>query len=283
MAKTHSRQRSSPTRRRLLISQGLMGSIADERLLAPSLAVEEPPHAVEAPPLGPPSPRYEPVRETAGLATVKRLLRGSAPLTWVFTGDHLAHGARYTRGARNFVEHFTERVRCELERHLDVVINTGVSGDLARRLHRNLEWRVLRFRADVVSVSLGMSDAKAGPAGRAAFRQHLRNVLDEIRMAGGVPLLHTPNAVYSPAVANRGDLPAYVEILREEAARVDLPLIDHWAHWGRLLPEPAQRLKWLADGRFQPGISGHRELAKLLFHELGLFDPASQTCRLEVL
>jgi lysophospholipase L1-like esterase len=207
------------------------------------------------------------------------MLRGSTPLVWVFTGDHLAHGARYTSGARNLVEHFGERVRCELKRYLDVVINTGVSGDTARSLHRNLEWRALRFRPDIISVALGMNDAKAGPPGRTSFRKHLRATLDQIRTTGGVPLLHTPNRIHLPAVENRGDLPAYVDILREEADRVDLPLIDHWKHWERLAPEPETLLTWLADGRFQPGAAGHRELAHLLFHELSIFDPASPTCR----
>src|SRR6185369_10691115 len=73
----------------------------------------------------------EPAKEPkpAGLAGIKRLLAGKAALTWVFTGDSITHGALHTLGWRSYPEHFAERVRWELKRMRDVVINTGISGD----------------------------------------------------------------------------------------------------------------------------------------------------------
>jgi len=273
------RERSARNRRRL-ISQGLLGQqSAYLPEIEPLVEPEEPP--VLEPRIGPvePEERFRPTRPTAGLAAVRHLLSLSEPLTWVFTGDNLAQGGRYTEGCRSLCEHFGERIRCEMARHLDVVINTGVSGDNVRRLLRNFDWRVLRFRPNVVAVSVGMNDAKEGRKGRDAFRRQLREILDRIRTADAIPLLQTPNAICPSAVSNRADLPAYVDILRDEAARVDLPLIDHWEHWHRLTDETT-RQQWLGDGRIQPGPEGHRELARLLFHELGIFDPASPTCRI---
>ena len=222
---------------------------------------------------------FPPVVETAGLATVQRLLRGRQALTWVFTGDHLCQGGVFTAGSRSFPEHFAERLRCELRRYLDVVIGTGLSGDQADSLLRRLKLRALRFRPDVVSVSLGMNDSKAGPAGRERFRANLREVLDRLRTAGAVPVLHTPNGVHLPAAENRVDLPAYAAILCEEAARMDLPVIDHFAHWQRLHAEPGAVLDWLGDGRIQPNHAGHRAIARLTFHHFGIFDLRSPTCR----
>jgi len=50
-------------------------------------------------------------------------------LTWVITGDSITHGAWFTKGARSYPEHLAERVRGELLRFRDIIINTGVSGD----------------------------------------------------------------------------------------------------------------------------------------------------------
>jgi lysophospholipase L1-like esterase len=210
--------------------------------------------------------------------TIRRLLASPHPVVWVFTGDNLAQGAVYTDGARGFVEHFAERVRSELRRVLDLVINTGISGDTARGLLKLYKFRSLRFRPDVVSLCVGMNDAKAGKSGRSAFRRDLRDLLDRTRTIGAVPVLHSPNAIDPQSVFNRADLPGYVQILREEAERFDVPLIDHYRHWKHLaLPGDGWR-GWLADGRIQPDGSGHRELARLLFHVFGIFDPRSPTC-----
>ena len=64
--------------------------------------------------------------------------------------------------AASFPEHFGERVRWELRRFYDVVINTGVCGECSGGLRASLESRVLRFHPDVVLVLIGMNDALAG-------------------------------------------------------------------------------------------------------------------------
>ncbi len=79
------------------------------------------------------------------LAEVTRRLNEAASTTWVFTGDSITHGALYTEGWRSYPEHFAERVRWELRRFQDVVINTGVIGEGSARLLANLDARVLRF------------------------------------------------------------------------------------------------------------------------------------------
>ncbi|MBL8294024.1 MAG: SGNH/GDSL hydrolase family protein, partial [Bryobacterales bacterium] len=80
---------------------------------------------------------FQPIREK---------LSGKEPLTWVFTGDSITHGALHTMGWRSYPEHFAERVRWELRRVRDIVINTGISGDRMPRLVGDAEWRVHRFR-----------------------------------------------------------------------------------------------------------------------------------------
>src|SRR4029077_19894017 len=65
----------------------------------------------------------------AGLAGIKQLLAGKRPLTWVFTGDSITHGALHTLGWRSYPEHFAERVRWEQRRMRHVGIHTGIRCD----------------------------------------------------------------------------------------------------------------------------------------------------------
>src|SRR5437763_5221077 len=162
-----------------------------------------------------------------GVEGIKRLLGGQKALTWVFTGDSITHGALHTLGWRSYPEHFAERVRWEMRRMRDVVINTGISGDRTGGLLKDLDWRVLRFKPDVASVMLGMNDCSAGQAGRETFRKNLSAIVEKVQAAGAIPLLHTPNTIFVKNAGSRADLPAYADIVRDLAAKSKLALVDH--------------------------------------------------------
>jgi lysophospholipase L1-like esterase len=218
----------------------------------------------------------------AGLPGIKRVLAGKQAATWVFTGDSITHGALHTRGWRSYPEHFAERVRWELRRMRDVVINTGISGDRTGGLLADLQWRVLRFEPEVVSIMLGMNDAGAGKTGRAIFRKNLSTIVAKIIDAGAIPLLNTTNTIYLKNAGSRSDLPAYDEIIREVAAGSKLALVDHWAYWQKTKPDQEKLLAWLEDRSIHPNVYGHRAFAHEIFRVLGIFDSKSPTCALEV-
>jgi lysophospholipase L1-like esterase len=165
---------------------------------------------------------------------------------------------------------------------LDVVINTGISGDRTGGLLADLDWRVLRFQPHVASIMLGMNDCTAGPDGRETFRTNLQALVDHVRAVKAIPLLHTPNTIYTANAAGREDLPAYADIVRQVAAAGQVPLVDHWTYWEKTKPNQEDLLPWLEDKSIHPGVYGHRAFARELFRVLGIFDPASPTCQLDV-
>src|SRR6266571_3512165 len=112
--------------------------------------------------------RFESITNAADdLAVIQaRVADQSAPITWVFTGDSITHGASHTHGERSYPEHFAERVRWEMGRRRDVVVNTGISGDTADGILKDFEHRVARFKPDVVSIMIGMNDCAGGSAMR---------------------------------------------------------------------------------------------------------------------
>ncbi len=225
-------------------------------------------------------PREESGSRVPSFRQVRRLLEGNVPVTWIFTGDSITHGAEHTGGRRSFPEHFSERVRWELRRFLDVVINTGVAGETAPGLLKNLQWRALRFQPDVVSVLIGMNDATHGPSGRSRFRKSLRQIIEEIRSAGAIPLLHTPNRIDMDRVHSHSDLRVYVKMIRDIAVDQGVPCFDHWGHWKDARPDGDIR-RWLADDGIHPAGPGHREMARLMFRMLGIYEDTSPTCRNE--
>lgn len=98
----------------------------------------------------------------------------------------ITHGAWFTNGARTYPEHLAERVRGELLRFRDIIINTGVSGEISTGLLADFEWRVLRFNPDVVSIKLGMNDCARIPV-----EQHKKDVAAEMFRVIGI---HDPES-----------------------------------------------------------------------------------------
>ena len=84
------------------------------------------------------------------------------PLIWVFTGDSITHGAKHTHGYRSYPEIFAERIRWELGRTRDIVINTGISGNTTRVILNDLDWRISQFKPNVVSLMIGTNDCATG-------------------------------------------------------------------------------------------------------------------------
>lgn len=228
------------------------------------------------------SPQRPLVDPKSGVDGIQQLLKSPEPLTWVLTGDSITHGALHTKGWRSYPEHFAERVRWEMRRVRDVVINTGISGDRTGGLLKDMQWRALRFQPDVVSVMLGMNDCTAGAAGRDTFRTNLLAIVEKTLGAGAIPLLHAPNTIYVKNAGGRADLEAYAEIVRQVADSQKVALVDHWQHWQKTKPDQEALLPWLEDRSIHPGVYGHREMAKLTFRVLGIYDEQSPTCQLEV-
>lgn len=217
------------------------------------------------------------------LAKVKALLEKPEPITWLVTGDSITHGALHTHGYRSYPEHFAERIRWELRRVRDVVINTGISGDRVPGLANDLEHRVLRFKPTVVSIMMGMNDATAGPEGREPFRAAYLQLIDRLRAeTNSLILLHTPNPI-TAAATSRSDLPAYAQIIREVAADRGVALCDQEAMWQEYIANKKTDLNYLLnDGTIHPNGVGHVLFTHNLCKTLGIHDPASNTGRLYV-
>ncbi|EWT00818.1 lipase [Intrasporangium oryzae NRRL B-24470] len=203
------------------------------------------------------------------------------PVTWVFLGDSITQAVTHTRGRRGYVEHFAERVRGELGRLSDAVINSGVSGSRAEDLLPEFHWRAGRFAPDVVFVMFGTNDVLDGPDGVRGYRYRLDQIVQRSRDVGATVVLQTPPGVVAEGGRSPEALEAYVDQVRSVAADLGVVLVDHAAHWAESAEDGAPAAGWL-DDPFHPSATGHLELARTLFRTLGIDDDASAVCSLAV-
>jgi lysophospholipase L1-like esterase len=217
----------------------------------------------------------------SSLDIIKAVLADPAPVKWLFTGDSITHGAFHTLGHRDYTEHFAERVRWEMRRVRDGVIKSAVNGWRITDLAADLEWNVLQYRPEIVSLNFGMNDCTEGAEGLAAFKKGYHDVLRRIRSeTGAAIILHTPPGLLPLAPTRQDYIACYVQAVREIAQEIGAVLVDHFANWEAASKREVM-VYWQSDA-FHPNEYGHRAMAHSLFRELGIFDSQSAVCRLFV-
>ncbi len=210
---------------------------------------------------------------------VKRLLKSENPLTWIFYGDSITHGSTHTFGWRDYTELFAERIRGELGRPMDMIIDSAISGNKTYDLLDSFDWRVGRFNPDVVFMMIGMNDcSENAPIDLEGFTNNLRLLSKKIEEVGAICVMQTTCPIIPHHAPDREPyFSDYMEAIRKVAAEKSLPLIDHTFYW----QENSEKLFFWMSNAFHPNEYGHRAFAKLIFEALDIWDPSnSNTCRL---
>lgn len=208
------------------------------------------------------------------------ILKESQPLTWVFAGDSVTQGAHHTYNGRCYPEIITERVRWEMRRISDVVINSGVNGTNTKYLLDNFEWYVNRFRPSVVSVMYGINDCQEKTITPSLFGKYVSEITEKVRQQGAIPIIQVPNGIdmkgmLTMKTASRAKLPEYINVMKEVAADKRCILIDHWSRW---ISEPVEFMKTWLDDPLHPNAEGHLQMARSFFKATGICDERSFTC-----
>jgi acyl-CoA thioesterase I len=205
-------------------------------------------------------------------------------LKWIFTGDSITQGAKHTLGYRCYPEIFSERVRFEMGRYRDIIINTAISGHTTREILGDFSWRIEQFKPDVVSLMIGTNDsARARNISLTEFGMNLKTLVEKTRSLNAIPILQTPNTIKmgeDPGKNERAALPDFVQKIRDVAVETNTILVDHWAYW-ETRKEAVVEERWLNDP-LHPNGKGHLQMARLLFKTLNICDQQSFTCTGEV-
>lgn len=202
---------------------------------------------------------------------------------WIFYGDSITHGAKHTHGWRSFPEIFNERVRWELHKSLDIIINSAFSGNSTINLTEPEQYqkRVRCFAPDVVFIMVGINDIiRINDAEQ--YRKNLTELVKMVRADNAIPILQTcmpfKNKPEDPNYVKRyQERPLYNKMIREVAASEDVILIDQDAAWEKFAVTQ-ETLEEMLGEELHPGALGHLECAKEIFRKLDIFDSESDCC-----
>lgn len=202
------------------------------------------------------------------------------PVKWVFTGDSITQGARHTLGFRSFPEVFSERVRFEMNRSRDIIINTAISGNATIDILKDFEWRVAQFHPDIVFIMAGTNDAaRVRNISVDDYVVNLQSLITNCRKSGSIPVLNTPPPIMkdgSKSSLDRNAIPEYVEAIRSLAKKDSVILIDHYKSWTENIPATGMK-KYMNDS-LHPNGRGHLEIAREIFRFLDICLTGSFTC-----
>lgn len=215
---------------------------------------------------------------------LQKLLATKKPLKWVFSGDSITQGAKHTNGFRSYSEVFSERVRWEMGRGRDFIINTAISGHTSQDILNDFDWRIGQFNPQVVSIMIGTNDANNQKVPLTVFEENLTQLIARSRKLGAIPILQTPNIIMENKAPERVKLSEYVKVICKVSEEHNVILIDNWHYWKKVMETDSNNevyTKWLKDP-LHPSGYGHIELARLVFKTLSIFDAKSFTCSGEI-
>lgn len=214
------------------------------------------------------------------LERIASLLEEKRAIKWLFTGDSITAGVEHTHGLRSYPEIFEERIHWEMKRSRDLVINTAISGNTCTDILIAFNWRIEQFRPGIVSVMIGTNDCAKEQITVKIFQRNLDVLTDRIRGLHAIPILQTPNVIISELAPERADLGDYVKVIQRTAMEKSIILVDNYAFWQKQIKEKLQEnifKEWLNDP-LHPNGNGHKEIARLMFKELSIFNSNDPTC-----
>lgn len=214
-------------------------------------------------------------------AQIKSIIEGKESVNWVFTGNSITQGAKHTHGMRTYPEIFAERIRWEMQRSYDFIINTAISGHTTQNLINDFDIRITSFNPKVVVLMIGTNDAAQDRNITVEnFGNNLIQLIDRIREIGAIPIIMSPTIIITEKSPERSRLHLYVEKMGKIVKTKNVIYVDNWTIWSTELQQKynGEVFKKLMNDPLHPNGYGHQEIAMALFKELSIFDPSAPTC-----
>lgn len=205
----------------------------------------------------------------------KKVENKDKPLTWLFMGDSITHAAAHTKGYDGIAQLFEKYLKEDLGRIDDTVINTAVSGAQTVRTMENLEQRMTKYHADIVSVMLGTNDTR-DPNVYSQYKSNLKKIADAIREANpdAIVIFRSPtpgNGAWKDGPSGEDGSVARMAQAAEEDGNI--LFIDQYTTLREAVdayPYLFQPPYYFGDGLVHPGAAGHVLMTTQFIRECGL-------------
>lgn len=201
---------------------------------------------------------------------LRKLLAENDSLTWLFMGDSITHAAAHTHGYDGIAQIFEKYIKEDLARTDDLVINTAVSGATCERTLQNIEQRMGKYKADIVSVMLGTNDTVSSDV----YASQLREIVSAIKESNpdAMIVFRTPTPAKNPTYAGRP--PKVAEQMKAIADNdANILLIDQYTQWNQefsAYPYLYTSGYYFGDGSLHPGSAGQLRMFQQFVTECGL-------------
>ncbi len=192
----------------------------------------------------------------------------------MFLGDQTTAWLRHS-GQPGFAEMFRHRLRWELRRFPDLIVNAGVNNASIDEMWKIAQQGLSQCHPDVAFILPGIADGIKTANEPHRYAENLRNLAEFLRQNGTEPVLQTPPLIESLSHPN-GDDPMRLlsDLIREVAVVNNIPLIDHAEFWQEQAIEP----EWIDLEQKTITQAGQHVLALLFFTELDILDRSSELC-----
>lgn len=218
---------------------------------------------------------------TALQTEIKNKMNGNKPLTWLFMGDSITHGAAWTAGQDSIAQSFEKYLRDDLGRGDDVVINTAVSGATVNNSDGSstitaLNERLSKYKPDIVSIMLGTNDATNADA-TGTYETNLTQIINEAKKWNATVILRTPLPCDNSAPRPE-NCKVIAQQLKSIAEKNGCIYVDQYTPFETMLTNYSylwnSSYTIFGDGntKIHPGANGHLLMTRMFIEACGLWD-----------
>jgi len=214
------------------------------------------------------NPKNRFVAKTIDALRKSNAMAGSESVRYVALGDSvtagwLEHGILDSDAA--YPTRFRKRLAGLFPHAMISVLNAGLGGENTDGALARLDRDVLRHAPHLVTVCLGLNDARQGAEGLAPFRQNLAEIVRRVRESEVAPdlLLVTPNT-RGDALQEDGTATEYVRAIRAIAREQQVGMADAHAVFQGWIRAGAAPADLLSNRVSHPTREGHGIFANLL-------------------
>jgi lysophospholipase L1-like esterase len=190
-------------------------------------------------------------------------LEAGADVTIVAYGDSITAGFAVRRGFPSFWKEML------LQKYPEAgveMINSGISGDTTLEGTSRLDWAVLSYETDLVTINFGINDCVLG-LGLEEFEMNLVEMVRRIWAGPGseVLLLSSQPLETSPYDRMVRD---YYQAIERVAKEMEVGFVDVYGAWMRRVEQGTPLSSLILPGLDHPNEAGYRIIAEEL---MGLF------------
>ena len=186
-------------------------------------------------------------------------LEAGADVTIVAYGDSITAGFAVRRGFPSFWKQMLEEKYPEAGVE---IINSGISGDTTLDGLSRLDWAVLSYEPDLVTINFGINDCVLG-LGLEEFEMNLVEMVRRIRAGPGSEVLLLTSQLLETPPYDRLVLD-YYQAIERVAREMDVGFVDVHGAWMRRVEQGTPLSSLILPGLDHPNEAGYRIIAEEL-------------------